>query len=73
MYAVLLSSVFCCSAFGVLFFIFSYIDRVRELHVPTSTRKAPQTEYKIDFYACFLLCCTDLKDHLEHCMIDGDR
>lgn len=22
---------------------------------------------------CFLVCCTDLKDYLEHCMIDGDK
>lgn len=22
---------------------------------------------------CFLLCCIDLKDYLEHCIIDGDK
>lgn len=22
---------------------------------------------------CFLVCCTDLKDYLEHCIIDGDK
>lgn len=22
---------------------------------------------------CFLVCSTDLKDYLEHCMIDGDK
>lgn len=62
-------------AFVVLLsvFLFSYIDRVSKLHVPTSTRKGAQTECKIDFCACFLLCCTDLKDYLEHCMIDGDK
>lgn len=33
-------------------------------------------EHRIDHCGSdirFLVCCTDLKDYLEHCMIDGDR
>lgn len=74
MYAVLPSSIFCYSAFGVLFFIFSYIERVSELHVPTSTRKGLKPDVRlIPGDTCFLVCCTDLKDYLEHCIIDGDK
>lgn len=41
-------------------FYFSYIDRVSELHVPTSTRKGLKPNVRlIPGDTCFLVCCTD--------------
>lgn len=57
MYTVLLNSSFCCSAFG--FFCIG-IDRVSELHVPTSTRKGLKPNVRlIPGDTCFLVYCTD--------------
>lgn len=68
---------FCCAAsFVVLLSVFFCIgiDRVSELHVPTSTRKGLKTNVRlIPGDTCFLVCCTDLKDYLEQCIIDGDK
>lgn len=72
---------FCRAAsFVVLLsgFLFSYIDRVSELHVPTSTRKGLKPNVRLfPGDTCFLVCCTDfmkkmLIGYLQTSMIQVD-
>lgn len=78
LYAVLPSSIFCCSAFGVFCI---GIDRVSELHVPTSTRKGLKPNVRlIPGDICFLVCCTDFIEKMligylgiPMIQVDGDK